>query len=601
MIERQIEKTVLAVCVLVFAYAMAHWAFASPRTIQVVEVIGHWMRPVAVKPDEVDPYLKQAAARIHKIITEATLEPFTPPAYKQTLLSMQDHPFPQTEPLVSFVGAGQAPLVFEVTRDAVKVSLAELAAATPRPSAPLTRVEREYPRREGQPPADVLAAHVLSTYPHARLGAQWQEILRKAGIRPAIVFAAVEAEIRERRPDGTWGSPRAVSMVRVRLVDARGQEISPPTVPPFNGVNGTEVFGAIRSLADAQWQQAILQPEYWDIWLASNRWESWRAHLPDNPISEAILKQRETGVAVRTPEPRTATPARVAAPSPYPSPRGGPMPEGMTPQEQAQMQEAMRRDMERRTREEMMRRGATPSPVPTARPRMPVPVVTPVGRPSLVAAGSEVLPVPSYPEQLESGLLMVWFHDTGLESLKTYQYRVRLSLVNPLITMTREAATEDDAREPYVKTPWSDWSDPVSVPSASEFFATGHSAPLGLVYAEVFTRALGQWVSKRFKVIEGRFIGESADVKVTDPTNGQVLDKKVDFSTGAVAVRFDFSKVVPRGSIERQTVEMVYLNEKGELQTRVRADDEESSRYKYLKEEVRRARASVVAAPVGPP
>jgi len=357
-IERQIEKIVLAVCVLVFAYAMTHWAFASPRTIQVAEVVGTRMRPVAVKPDEVDSYLKQAAAKVHKIITEAPVASFPLPPYKQTLLSMETHPFPKTDdPLVSF-GDGQAPLVFENASEAVKISLAELAAAMPKPSAPLSRVEREYPRREGQPPADVLVAHVLSTYPHARLFAQWQEILRKAGIRPAIVFAAVEGEIRERRPDGTWGSPRAVSMVRVPLLDARGQEVSPPTVPPFNGVNGTEVFGAIRSLADPQWQQAILQPEYWEIWLASNRWGSWRVHLPENPISEGILKQREAGVAVRTPEPRTATPARVAAPSPYPSPIGGRMPEGMTPREQAEMEEAMRREMERRAREEMARRNS---------------------------------------------------------------------------------------------------------------------------------------------------------------------------------------------------------------------------------------------------
>jgi len=231
----------------------------------------------------------------------------------------------------------------------------------------------------------------------------------------------------------------------------------------------------------------------------------------------------------------------------------------------------------------------TPRTVPPTRavPGVPgVGVAPPMERP-------EETPVPPLSEQMRKGTVLVWFHDTGLESLKTYQYRVRLVFVNPLITRDREVENPDEAKRPHVESPWSDWSHPVSVPQETEFFVTRHSAQLGVVYVEVFARALGQWVRQSFSVSEGESIGREKDVSVPDPTNGAIVKQKVNFSTGAVVVRLDFTKTVRKGTIDRPTVEMVYLNENGQLRTRIRAIDEQSKRYKWLKEEAERAKAAV--------
>jgi hypothetical protein len=67
----------------------------------------------------------------------------------------------------------------------------------------------------------------------------------------------------------------------------------------------------------------------------------------------------------------------------------------------------------------------------------------------------------------------------------------------------------------------------------------------------------------------------------------------VDFTTGAIAVDFDFEKVIPRRDFARSTVEMVYLDDRGVLGTRNRVADEESREYKDWSE--------VTSRPPSPP
>ncbi len=171
-----------------------------------------------------------------------------------------------------------------------------------------------------------------------------------------------------------------------------------------------------------------------------------------------------------------------------------------------------------------------------------------------------------------------------MESLKEYQYRVRLLFVNPLVTSISDVEDEQDAKRAIVKTPWSSWSAPISVPKDTEFFLVGQNPFQGFVRVEVFYRTKGQWVSGRFRVFEGEEIGREATVKVVNP-DGTQKSEPIPFSTGAVAVHFEFSK--------RNEAEMVYLNEKGRLKTRIRSADQDSPRYKQLQKEAQSAKAAV--------
>jgi hypothetical protein len=201
-------------------------------------------------------------------------------------------------------------------------------------------------------------------------------------------------------------------------------------------------------------------------------------------------------------------------------------------------------------------------------------------------------PVPTLEDQIRDGLILFWFHDTSLEGLKVYQYRVRLVLVNPLVGLSDDVRDPQDAKKALIPTPFSDWSNSISIPQATEFFVTGQSPPQGFAYVDVFARSLGQWVSRKFRVGEGMSIGEKiSKVKVTSP-DGMPTSMDVDFSTGAVVVRLDFEKTVEKTNLRRATVEMVYLNEKGQLLTRVGLIDKESERCKHLEEEAKRAKSA---------
>jgi len=612
MIERHIEKIVLGVCALILVYAVFYWALGSPREIEVVS--GGHGRTITVGPGEVDSTLAKAAREIEVEIDQTVPQHYSLDDYNAQLAQRQDRPFSATE-LVS-LGQPSAPLRPSglSDEDQERVKLADIIKAMPAPSMPLINVGREYPRREGQPPADMLVTHVVATYDRAELIRKWNETLKNTRIWPRVVAVAVKAEVRERRLDGTWSSSRPVRMTRIPLTDAAGNPISPPMAPDFDGNNHNEINAAIEAVGDLSWQREILEPEFWDIWSPTGEWVSWRTHLPDNPVSKEYRKQiepkttapphsaRRTLPVPRKPPARRTTPRRTIRPTS--PPRGGAMPDEMSGVPPEQLDPAVMAEMMRRAREEQgaggqpapgrRPRARTPAPRPTAPKRVrPVMPRTPVRQPG---AGREFprpeeTPVPPLADQMETGTVLVWFHDAGLESLKTYQYRIRLVFVNPLLTRTREVENPEDARGAHVETPWSDWSHPVAVPQETEFFVTRHSTVLGMVYVDVFARALGQWVRRSFGVSEGELIGQEKDVNVPDPTNGAIVKQTVDFSTGAVVVRLDFTKTVRTGTIDRPTVEMVYLNEKGQLRTRIRAIDENSKRYKHLKEEAARAKA----------
>ena len=116
----------------------------------------------------------------------------------------------------------------------------------------------------------------------------------------------------------------------------------------------------------------------------------------------------------------------------------------------------------------------------------------------------------------------------------------------------------------------------------------GQSKRLHFVRVEVFARTKGQWVSERFRVFEGQEIGRKSNVKVMNP-DGTPESGEIDFSTSAVAVHFQFDKSFGKSN----PVEMVYLNEKGRLKTRIRSADQDSPRYKQLQKEAQSAKAAV--------
>ena len=236
------------------------------------------------------------------------------------------------------------------------------------------------------------------------------------------------------------------------------------------------------------------------------------------------------------------------------------------------------------------RRPTAPGRAPT-RTRPPAPVARATVPESKEVEVPLTRPVPSLRDQLMSGNVLTWIHDTSLESMNTYRYRVRLILINPLLTHDNEVkeTNRQDARAATVETPFSDWSDPVVLGKDTQFFLTGSFQATGKVTVTVFTNRLGQPVKEPFSVVQGQMIGEKKTVSLFNPGTGQRKKLEVDFSTGAIVVGCDFDKTVYKNTRPKKTVEMIYLDDQGELETRIMATDKESEDYKRMRKEVREA------------
>ena len=230
---------------------------------------------------------------------------------------------------------------------------------------------------------------------------------------------------------------------------------------------------------------------------------------------------------------------------------------------------------------------AAPAAKPGAKPGV---------KPAVVAGPA----IPSLSEQQQRGKLLVWFHDSSLQASRLYRYRIRLVLANPLLTYTQDVAKPADATVPVVRTPWSEWSDEVSVPRETEFFIVGSGGDRARV--KIYVRSLGQRVSQTFDVAQGQSIGYLVRKNVNNPVTNKLMPRDVDFSTGVVAVEVNTAKSIQRGPVTRSTTEILYLDDKGQLKRCISIDDmdKESPEYQLydrLEKELRLAGASAGKAP----
>ncbi len=559
MIERHIEKVVLCLCVLLLMYAVFHWAISSPRQIKVTD------RNLAVPPDEVDLVLEEEARGIDESVRSVKPEPYRDRDFASDLKKLQETPFEDLGLPVE-LGFARAPLPqVEDAEPPKPTSLEALLAVIPKPNRPQVTVEWELLRVE-MDSNDVLAGHVAATYPWGNLDEKWREVLEETIIQSEIVVVGVEAEVRERHFDGTWGTPRAVKTIRAPLLSSAGMPIPIPELKDFDGSNGEEVILAKRELKE-EWQEEMLEPGYWDIWWPSQKtYGTWQINLPSTTVSEKYKK------TLSEPE-KTKQDLRAARGFQLPgASRVGRRWSGQGQGQSQSQGQGIRGSAARRSRISGRR------PRRVAKFKQPAPLAPTV--------------VPPLADQITNGEVLFWIHDLSLESSKVYQYRVRLVLANPLLAFTGHVEKESDAGQATIRTPFSEWSDRVVAPRATEFFVTNRSELQRYVKVEVFRYALGQWVRHAFNVHEGDPIGQKKKEKLIDPVETSSVSKEVDYSTGAVAIRFDFTKKVQKGSIPRPypTVEMIYLDEAGQLKTRVGLLDRNSQRYKQLREETERTR-----------
>jgi hypothetical protein len=655
-IEAHIEKAVLGVCVLLLIVAAARWIPSSPRRIPVPEGTGS--RMVDVSPGEADEKIVEAAKRMEdrherqappsgKIPAEleayaAGLETLSRGWTAQRARVALTLPTPE----VKLAGDGT-----EMREGPIKVRLSQIETATPAPGRPMVRAERELPQAPGEL-ADVDIARGVAIFSLNDTLEAWKKTLEGQFLVHQVDVVDVEVQVQEITPGQDWAqaSARAVKPVLLPISFGRsgtqGEVKLPIRIPSYDGKNVQQVMSALRLVYELQ--ESILQPTYWPVYGADGAWRDWRWHLPQEPLKELGAQEVESLPMDGSPIVRRSQspmgPAGAPATPARPGRRAAPGAPPRTGQDAAAEAERMAREMmmpgmpgmpampgmaSPRTPRGVRRRGRTtggrggmPTPPVPGMPGMPGMPGVP-GMPGTMAPQTDVdaepaektYEVPPFDRQLADGRVLVWFHDQSIRPGRSYRYRIRLKLRNPLLLHERDlaASARDDGLTTSLNSPWSEWSKPVRVNTATEFFLAG-SGGTGLgrgdssdakVRIEVFTRSLGQVVKHTFLAGKGEAIGNSKSKKLFNPAwdgrGEDTIERDVDFSTGATIVDVDTDKKVMRNGIPRASVEMVFLDDAGELHTCIVAqhmppESEVYRRYRELSDELEKVAGSQVAA-----
>ncbi len=111
--------------------------------------------------------------------------------------------------------------------------------------------------------------------------------------------------------------------------------------------------------------------------------------------------------------------------------------------------------------------------------------------------------------------MLFWAHDDTLEPKKTYRYRIRLGVFNP-VAGTIQLSEQDISQKNKVIL-WSDFSDvtePVEIPGRSYFFARDIQEAAKTITVTACQYVLGHWYSEDFKVSKGEVIGDVIETEI---------------------------------------------------------------------------------------
>ena len=149
--------------------------------------------------------------------------------------------------------------------------------------------------------------------------------------------------------------------------------------------------------------------------------------------------------------------------------------------------------------------------------------------------------------------LVFWAYDDTVEPKKTYRYRIRLGVFNPVAGTNQLSEQEKSQNNEVVL--WSDFSDTtetVDIPGRLYFFAKSIREAGKTITVQVSKLTLGHWYSHDFDVRQGEVIGDVIETepektkrsrtgpgRITSfvtPEDKAAVPETIDYSTGAVLV-----------------------------------------------------------------
>lgn len=329
-------------------------------------------------------------------------------------------------------------------------------------------------------------------------------------------FLRVEMERQELMPDGSWGNSKMIAPLKIHKMK------------PFPGPDATEK----EKLEYLDWVEEnggmIATPAFYE-WAKGPQWYPPGTEKPElatpvgapggitggyfdpaNPPKRKLTREEKRLVDEHK---RREREMRRMRPGP-----GGPFPPGISPRNSRTPRQyspapGSRRGGQGMTPEEHYRRmrqqqrGGYPNPygrpgVFPGIPGMPQPGRFPVPNPGAGMGTEGTFDVSTLEEDLQ-----IWAHDEEPTPGKTYRYRLRYSLLNPLRQVRNVAKDKKLEEDLSLTSDWSAWSEPVKISDRINFWLA--NATVRDAKFEVYEWKDGAWKSRTEEAAPGDPIGKT--------------------------------------------------------------------------------------------
>ncbi|HOQ05155.1 MAG TPA: hypothetical protein PKY88_08085 [Anaerohalosphaeraceae bacterium] len=358
-----------------------------------------------------------------------------------------------------------------------------------------------------------------------RIVQQFQSAFMGLGVRPAHrdpvlavpVAARVELQRREQLPDGTWGPWVRVPVPQTIAYKKLFDQLPDRT----EDLSGGGVSVQMEQFKERIRQSSLLQQRAYDF--ATSRYQYW---MPPPFLEEAQkLLQQQRDEARRAAQQAAGAGAAGAGrggvaggETPFPG-AGGPRPTqpGRQPRPARPEQPARGREPVRPGAGEMMPETAAPTgPGGAVRPGTRQRTIEDVWRDF-----QKELLTDDWWKRTEP--LLIWAHDDTVQPGKTYQYRIRVGMFNPIAGKDWFKAEQQEFKNQVVLwTPFAETIAKKNEPLIASIPKTLHIFPMDVsktnpiaVNVRVSKYYMGRWRSQDFEVLPGQTIGSVVEVKKT--------------------------------------------------------------------------------------
>jgi hypothetical protein len=539
-IERHIEKAVLAAVGLVCAFILVKYVLLSPYVFKFDNK--------QFAAGQLDRYIEERADKIkERINAEPTVkhryEPNEPRFVSKLDSSVNveariNWPVPSSVELrqerkyrIPAVGA-----VKDVTADCIR-------AAAYVPKVEIT-TENQTDEKSYEP-NDIDLVTVQGSFDIAALRESFQSCFSGKEVREEWrdtslarpVFAAVQLQRQSEESNGQWSEWENVGRPKIEPYVAEFRVIE-----DVNELPSGNVMVRLLKMSDPKVQVSLLQPEPYQIASAEEEWfppvlhKKYLTTQKEKELQERrdeMAKQRDEQKQEQDKmrqERKTARPPKAITSEP--TGRGGGGGGGMGADDYMRMlggggAAPARSTPTRTVRERRAEPAVEDKSVKATKPGSDVTVYDEMNKILLKSKDFGKVTEP----------IVFWAYDDTVKPGHNYRYRVRLGVFNP-VAGTGQVVAEDASYndKAVLWSQFSDVTDVAAIPQRMYFFPVEVQEAAKQVDMQVCRYALGYWHSAQFKVKRGEVIGNHVDIEPNEKDKELTLPEEIDYTTGAVLV-----------------------------------------------------------------